>query len=230
MHARPILILALVLASVPAFADVEAPCAAASPAFTRVFPDLHSAPRPAGVGVVDNMEFEGPVATALAPDDAARPAGLSDDDDGVVSDTPAGWVDISPVVAEVRQEFADRMAGLYVEPGNETHVFVRLAGEAPVANRAYGVGDTCVEVTFLTGQPHTLAELQHVLSTRWDEIAELLPSAHAHYASELTGALVISVDPDDTAALENAVALERLLGVPVEVRPEPRAVLQIAPG
>jgi len=155
----------------------------------------------------------------------ARPAELPVAYDDRATDADGNFVDIGGVIAALRNEFDDRIAGVYSEPERRSRVIVRLTGHDFVRDRLQHVDGQAITVEFRIGASHTLIELQRTLKEGWPEILAKVPTAHAHYASEVTGELVISVISDDDASQERQSELSLLLGVPVKLRQQGLAVL-----
>lgn len=131
-----------------------------------------------------------------------------------------------PIVARLRERYAGRLSGLFLER-DQRRIVVRLTGPEPVATETHRVGDGELQVVFQPNAEHTLAELNQIMSNSDKKITDALPTAHARYVDERTGEVVIAISPDPTLeAKRNALA--GALGVPVRIVVEEPATPQPA--
>ena len=122
----------------------------------------------------------------------------------------------APVIEALRQEYSDRLAGLYIEL-SQRRIVVRLTGGEPVPSRTYGAGASRLLVVFASGAAQSFEALNRMLSARSAEISAKLPNAHARYVDERTGEIVIAVDEGTAVSQSVKDALASELGVPVRI-------------
>ncbi|MCC4595411.1 hypothetical protein NRY95_05430 [Xanthomonas campestris pv. phormiicola] len=164
-------------------------------------------------------------ATAQAAEGkAARPANLSENYVG----SPSEQLELAtgPIVQQLREQYAGRLAGMFLER-DQRQIVVRLTGPERVAAETHRVGGGDLQVVFEPNAEHTFAELNQVMANNDDKIAEALPTAHARYVDERTGEDVIAIAPDPSLEAKRK-ALTGALGVPVRIVVEEPVVLQPA--
>lgn len=127
------------------------------------------------------------------------------------------------IVQRLRDQYADRLAGLYLDRAQD-RIVVRLTGAAPVAPETHTVEGRKLQVVFEPGARNSLAELNDVMASSAAKIEAALPTAHARYLDERTGEIVILVDDAGDEAKETELA--QSLGAPVRIAVEGRVVPQ----
>lgn len=168
-----------------------------------------------GCGTADDTT-PGP---ASAPADAAATApAAAAPDERVEAAT-------GPIVERIRTQYAERLAGLYYER-EQKRIVVRLTGMEPVAPETHTVAGGSLQVVFEPGAAHSFAELNRIMADSTAKIAAALPTAHARYVDERSGAIVIAIAPDSAAGKAKEAELTQSLGVPVRVEVEVPAVPQ----
>ncbi len=126
----------------------------------------------------------------------------------------------APQVSKLRREFADRLAGLYLESEDDYRLVVRLKGEAPVADRWIGTGSDRMRIQFLAGAAATLAETLEKIAASMPAIGARLPGLMGTGVDERTGEVMLdvyAVGADVERAHGAEPELERLLGHPVRL-------------
>jgi len=108
-------------------------------------------------------------------------------------------------------------------------IVVRLTGQTPVAPEAHSVAGDTLQVVFEPGATHSFAQLNQAMTEGASRIAAALPTAHARYVDERSGAIVIAVAPEASDDKAKEAELTRSLGVPVRIESEAPAVLQRPP-
>lgn len=158
-------------------------------------------------------------APASAP--AAAPAAAT------TTTTPAEEADLDtgPIVERIRARHAQRLAGLYYER-EQRRIVVRLTGAEPVPPETHELAGGTVQVVYEPGAAHSFAELNRILADSAAKIAAALPTAHARYVDERSGAIVIAIAPDSTGGKAKEAELTEALGVPVRIEVEAPAVPQ----
>lgn len=155
-----------------------------------------------------------------APAAAAAPATAS-----TPAPADAAERDTGTLVQQLRERYADRLAGIYREPERQ-RIVVRLTGTTPVEPERRTLSNGTVSIVFELGAAHSLAQLSQVLVDHTATIDTALPGAHARYVDERTGTIVIAVAPDTRVDPAKTAALERALGVPVRIQVEAPVVPQ----
>ncbi len=82
-------------------------------------------------------------------------------------------------------------------------------------------------LVFQPNAQHTVGELNRIIASSAEKIAEAMPTAHARYVDERTGEIVIAVAPDPVPEGKRK-ALAEALGVPVRIVVEDPVVPQPA--
>jgi hypothetical protein len=126
----------------------------------------------------------------------------------------------APHVSKLRREFADRLAGLYLESEGDYRLVVRLEGEIPVADRWIGSGRDRMRIQFLAGAPATLAVTLEKIAASMPAIGAQLPGLMGTGVDERTGEVMLNVyavGGDVAGARAAEPALERLLGHPLRI-------------
>ncbi|HEX9966257.1 MAG TPA: hypothetical protein VGB04_14870 [Allosphingosinicella sp.] len=126
----------------------------------------------------------------------------------------------APHVSKLRREFADRLAGLYLESEGDYRLVVRLKGYAPVPDRWIGSGRDRMRIQFLAGAPATLGETLEKVAASMPAIGARLPGLMGTGVDERTGEVMLNVyavgnEVESARAAEPE--LERLLGHPVRI-------------
>jgi hypothetical protein len=135
---------------------------------------------------------------------------------------------IGPLVERLRTQYAERLAGLYYEHARK-RIVVRLTGQTPVAPEAHSVAGDTLQVVFEPGATHSFAQLNQAMTEGASRIAAALPTAHARYVDERSGAIVVAVAAEASDDKAKEAELTRSLGVPVRIESEAPAVLQRPP-
>jgi len=105
------------------------------------------------------------------------------------------------LVVPLKEEFKDRLVGIYIEHVPVDRLVVRLKGDTPVPNRHLNVdGDTLV-TTFIHGHSHTKAELREILAKNWQALQTAIQGLHGSYTDERTGEVVLMVDSKNNETL-----------------------------
>jgi hypothetical protein len=189
--------------------------------------------------------YAGPVGAAspqAAPSDALTPAQAVEHDlpaiaaalnvDPARARSIMNVQDHAAALAEgLRAQYAGRLAGMYLEHEPSERLVVRLTGAQAVSPQFHTFGADTLEVAFVPGATHTVAQLagalQQALATGLRDTAS---GIHAGYVDERSGVIVVEVDQTTRNPSALAARLERLAGVPVRVDAAPRAVTQAAYG
>ncbi|MDR6674229.1 hypothetical protein [Xanthomonas sp. 1678] len=129
------------------------------------------------------------------------------------------------IVERIRKQYAERLAGLYYEH-EQKRIVVRLTGMEPVAPETHTLAGGSLQVMFEPGAAHSFAELNRIMADSTAKIAAALPTAHARYVDERSGAIVIAIAPDSAAGKAKEAELTQALGVPVRIEVEAPAVPQ----
>jgi len=129
------------------------------------------------------------------------------------------------IVERIRTQFANRLAGVYIEHAPTHRLVVRLTGFQPVQQQFYQFGNDQLVVDYQVGAEHTFADLQKRFERGFAGLKTRLPQLQSGYVDERTGQLVLEVVNDqprvasaklatasDTAAARTARAQQQQLG------------------
>jgi len=134
------------------------------------------------------------------------------------------------LIAGLRQEFRERMAGIYTEHYPIDRIVVRLTGDEPVASRKLQFGDDPLVVDFVVGQVYTHAELIRAIVEKSDALEKYFPELKGLSPSEKAGEVVMDmrVSEKDTETIEKMRAIaQEILQVPVRINPAPRGRMKL---
>lgn len=143
---------------------------------------------PAGVAPAEMLNFEQAmevdaiwVATALdiTPEEARSRLNLQEQA-GEISE-------------RIREQYANRLAGIYIEHEPTSRLVVRLTGPEAERTRFHHFGADTLEVAFVPGADRTLVELQQLLDANLENIKAELPTFQGSYVDERTSEVVIDV-------------------------------------
>lgn len=122
-------------------------------------------------------------------------------------------------VSQLRERFADRIAGIYGIDDPTLKLVVRLTGTARVPREVFKADDADIPIEFEVGAKHTLADLRGIVASNRKVIDEIVPRSLGDGTDERTGELVVQV-PSDTSASEMEQQKQKLstaLGIPVRL-------------
>ena len=117
------------------------------------------------------------------------------------------------VAAGIRERYADRLAGMYIEHTPAHRLVVRLTGNQPVlpdyhhfSNSRAGL-DT-LQVDYQVGAEHTFADLQQRFDQGFNGLKAQMAGLQSGYVDQRTGEIVLEVvtDPADAAGALRATA------------------------
>lgn len=132
------------------------------------------------------------------------------------------------IIKRLREKYAERLAGLYVER-EQRRIVVRLKGSGSVLPESHKVGSEQLDVVFVPAAAHTVAQLNRIMSDGVEVIQERVPTAHARYVDERTGEIVIAVDEGNELSDDVRHTLSTALGAPVRIVVQGRVVARPAP-
>ncbi|HEY1077673.1 MAG TPA: hypothetical protein VGE51_13365 [Fontimonas sp.] len=98
-----------------------------------------------------------------------------------------------PIAERVRTQYADRLAGIYIEHTPTSRLVVRLTGHDAVRTEFHNVAGHNLEVAYLLGAGHTLADLQQRFDAGFHKLQQRVPEVESGYVDERTGDVVIEV-------------------------------------
>jgi hypothetical protein len=115
------------------------------------------------------------------------------------------------IVERIRTQYANRLAGMYIEHAPTHRLVVRLTGHQPVQREFYQFGNDQLVVDYQVGAEHTFADLQKRFEHGFAGLKERLPTLQSGYVDERTGQLVLEVvnDQPKVANARPATASER---------------------
>lgn len=119
---------------------------------------------------------------------------------------------LAPITGTIREQFANRLAGIYIEHEPTHRLVVRLTGNDLVLPQNFAFGKDKLEVDFEPGASATFAELQKRFDAGFPALLKRLPALRSGYVDERTGNIVLEVlrDPK-TPVLARTVAAQQQL-------------------
>jgi len=122
--------------------------------------------------------------------------------------------------SKLREEFSERLAGIYIEHEPVDRLVVRLTGNTEVASRRLEVDGDVLLVEFITEQPHTAEYLEKIMMENNIKLKESINDIQGMSVSEKTGEIIIDVymdeiNPSKIEEMKNVG--EGILGVPVKI-------------
>lgn len=121
------------------------------------------------------------------------------------------------LIGTIRDKYADRLAGMYIEHVPTHRLVVRLVGAEPEDTVVAEYGPDKLEVVFETGALHTLAELMKQFETALPKLRETIPGLQGGFVDERTGEIVIEISEADRQMVADSRTFESLT-VPVRVK------------
>jgi hypothetical protein len=124
------------------------------------------------------------------------------------------------VTERLRETYARRLAGLFVEHEPGYRIVVLLKGGRAVPDEAVEAGGMIVPIVFRTGAPATRARVLGAIETRGERLRAAFPAARGMAADPRTGTLLLMLGDlgSDEARIEAAERARRIAGVPVTIR------------
>jgi hypothetical protein len=119
---------------------------------------------------------------------------------------------LAPITGAIREQFANRLAGIYIEHEPTHRLVVRLTGNDLVLPENFKFGDDELEVDFEPGAPATFAELQQRFDKAFPALLKRMPALRSGYVDERTSNIVLEVlrDPKSPILARTAAAQQRL--------------------
>jgi len=125
------------------------------------------------------------------------------------------------LVVQLKEEFKERFAGIYIEHDPVDRLVVRLKGDTQVEDRKIEVDGDVLLVHFIHGQSFTKKELQEARDNHSSELRLSIEGLQGTYTDDRTGevVLVVYMDKNDPIKIEGTRKIgESILRVPVRVR------------
>jgi len=124
------------------------------------------------------------------------------------------------LVGDLREEFKERLAGIYAEHYPIDRIVVRLTGDEPVTSRKLQFGDDPLVVDFVVAQAQTLAELLDAIQKNTAILKQCFQRLQGIGPDERTGEVVLDISASDgepeNSEKMHAIA-QKILGVPVRI-------------
>jgi hypothetical protein len=127
---------------------------------------------------------------------------------------------IGDTIGNLREEFGDRLAGIYIEDYPDQHIVVRIKGNAEPGPRKISTPYGAMPIVFHAGAKKSISELSEAIEANRENINRAIPSLQDIYPDEKTGEIVLTIhssDLDKNAYRKEALLLERMLGAPVRL-------------
>lgn len=115
---------------------------------------------------------------------------------------------LRPILKRVRSQYANRLAGVYIEHEPTSRLVVRLTGYDAVRPEFHQFGADRLEVNYELGADHTLADLQRTFDAKFPALIERVPGVQGGYVDQRTGEVVVDVLKD--ARLGKLADVQRL--------------------
>jgi len=131
------------------------------------------------------------------------------------------------LVGDLREEFKDRLAGIYVEHYPADRLVVRLTGNLQVPSRELKIGDDNLRVDFVHGQEHRTIDLEKAINNNWDKLGSLFPELQGTETDDRTGEVVLYIYVPNTSTEktdEMRALAQEILKVPVRINAVPGRV------
>jgi len=125
------------------------------------------------------------------------------------------------IIADLREEFSDRLAGIYVEHSPEYRIFVRLKGWEKPDDRIINLPVGSLQIVFIEGAKSSVEEALSTLKKNRDAIINLYPTLQGYGVDEKTGEAILTVfaiEPSLNDKVSHESELENLLGHPAKVK------------
>jgi len=107
------------------------------------------------------------------------------------------------LVENLREEFKNRLAGIYVEHYPVDRIVVRLTGNLQVPSRELKIGDDNLRVDFVHGQEHRTIALENAINNNWDKLRSLFQELQGAGTDDRTGEVVLHIYAPDTGVEKN---------------------------
>lgn len=117
-----------------------------------------------------------------------------------------------PIAERIRAQYANRLAGLYIEHEPTSRLVVRLTGRDAVRTEFHDAGGRNLEVAYVVGADRTFAELQQRFEAGFPALQKRVPEVESGYVDERTGEIVIEVLRDEKSA--RVASLQSAIGNP----------------
>lgn len=140
------------------------------------------------------------------------------------------------IVERIRKQYADRLAGIYIEHEPTHRLVVRLTGSGLVQPEFYQfdnghAGSDQLVVDYQVGAEHTFADLQKRFEGGFAGLKSRLPALQGGYVDERTGQIVLEVVTDKKTAASLAVSqrqlADNLFGASTRIVPMGRITNQV---
>jgi len=125
------------------------------------------------------------------------------------------------LVVQLKEEFKERFAGIYIEHDPVDRLVVRLKGDTKVADRKLEWGGDILLVNFVHGQSYTRRELESAIENNFPELKKSIEGLQGTYTDDRTGevVLVIYMKKNDPIKIEDARKIGGdILAVPVKIK------------
>lgn len=125
--------------------------------------------------------------------------------------------------ANLREEFSERLAGIYLQHEPDYRIIVRLVGKNAVEERMLVFPSGPIRISFRPGASATKYELLAAVKRKREILKKMLPDMQSISVDERTGQIVIQIfsnATDKPAYLEQTNAIQTILGYPTRVKIE----------
>jgi len=131
------------------------------------------------------------------------------------------------LVENLREEFKERLAGIYIEHYPVDRIVVRLTGNLQIPGRELKIGDDNLRIDFAHGQEHSTAVLESAINNNWDKLRRLFQELQGAGTDDRTGEVVLHIHVPDTGIKktdEMRSLAQEILKVPVRINAVPGKV------
>jgi len=130
------------------------------------------------------------------------------------------------LVANLEEEFKDRLAGIYAEHYPVDRIVVRLTGDEPVASRKLQFGNDPLTVDFIIAQPYGKLELQNAILNNRDALKNAFPNLQGSGSDERTGEVVLDI----STSSRHPEIIEKMHSTAQEIMKVPVRINALSPG
>ncbi|NOT87794.1 MAG: hypothetical protein HOP03_06395 [Lysobacter sp.] len=136
--------------------------------------------------------------------------------------------EIAGLIAQLRDAYKDRLAGLYIEHDPVFRIVMRLKSDQIESSRLFDAGTQKVMVEFIPNSKYTQAELRAALDKNLEKIKSAVPTLQGTYTDVKTGEVVLDVFGTEYETQRVQQAVGHLLDIPFRVRLIPAPLVQHA--
>jgi len=134
------------------------------------------------------------------------------------------------IVAQLKKEFKDRLAGIYIDHEIDDRLVVRLKGLEKIKDRIIKIDEYDLRVIFEAGQKYSVEEIGALLKEKRGRLLKEIKNIQATFVDETTGEIVLVVllkEKDNVLIEELKVIGESILNHPVKIKKISSAIFEL---